>query len=404
MDGNDPEIYYFDGERNWTEVTVDLNQLSLGDNSFSLYFYNYTFSWMQLNVDDLVMNDIRYVQNNNPSIYTSSDDTPVKIMNSAIRNIADHAVYTSGSNSGITVSDSKIHFAMDKSGTSYQGLYTTGSDSPVRVTSTVISRCEIGIRTEGENSHIVVDSSTFEGHRGWSVNNNGGNNDSLVVRNSLLQNNANGIYHDQNSARVIIKNTKLKNSGGINVPGESPYLYIDRCLIADGSGNAVEIRRNNNSNQGGSFYMHNSTIVNNSGTILLGRDNDDYLATAVITKSVIKNDPLIEIDYHGSVFLEYCALEFGDAAFDGNGQSNSSHAFTNLVSSDIGQISTDGVLQVNSSAVDAGPENEMDGYMPPGLGLVRADLGMYGGPNNTVWGGTAIPDGEPVIGSHDFEA
>ena len=394
--GNDPEIYYFSGERDWTEVEVNLNQLSLGDGFFSLYFYNYAYRWMKMYVDDLVMNDIGYVHSNNPGISAISNVTPVKIMNSALREMKINAVHTTGTNSGITVSDSKIDMSYDNGSYKY-GLVTSGENSPIRVTNTVISRCQYGIHTLGEDSHIVVDNSTSQGNMSWSVNNNGGTSDSLVVRNSLFQNNSNGINHDQNSARVIIKNTKIKNSGtGISVHGQNPYLYIDRCLIANGS-NAVEIRRGNNGNQQGSFYMHNSTIVNNSGKILLGRDNDDYLTTAVITKSVIKNDPLIEIDYYGPVFLDYCALEFGDAAFDGNGQSNSSHAFTNLVSSDIGQISTDGVLQVNSSAVDAGPENEMDGYMPPGLGLVRADLGMYGGPNNTVWGGTAIPDGEPVI-------
>ena len=35
--------------------------------------------------------------------------------------------------------------------------------------------------------------------------------------------------------------------------------------------------------------------------------------------------------------------------------------------------------------------------MPFGLGGVRADIGIYGGPDNWFWGGEPIPDGSPVI-------
>ncbi|MGB1932104.1 MAG: T9SS type A sorting domain-containing protein [Flavobacteriales bacterium] len=35
--------------------------------------------------------------------------------------------------------------------------------------------------------------------------------------------------------------------------------------------------------------------------------------------------------------------------------------------------------------------------MPFGLGGVRADIGIYGGPDNWFWGGEPIPDGSPII-------
>ena len=35
---------------------------------------------------------------------------------------------------------------------------------------------------------------------------------------------------------------------------------------------------------------------------------------------------------------------------------------------------------------------EIDAHMPMGLGGVRADMGMYGGPNNQYWGGGIISD------------
>ena len=35
--------------------------------------------------------------------------------------------------------------------------------------------------------------------------------------------------------------------------------------------------------------------------------------------------------------------------------------------------------------------------MPHGLGTIRADAGLYGGPNNFVWGGDNLPSGVPEI-------
>jgi hypothetical protein len=37
--------------------------------------------------------------------------------------------------------------------------------------------------------------------------------------------------------------------------------------------------------------------------------------------------------------------------------------------------------------------------MPYGLGGVRADMGIYGGPDNAYWGGNALPDGASILSS-----
>ena len=52
-----------------------------------------------------------------------------------------------------------------------------------------------------------------------------------------------------------------------------------------------------------------------------------------------------------------------------------------------------------SNCVDAGTPWELDANMPYGLGGVRADIGIYGGPDNWFWGGTAVPDGAVNISS-----
>jgi len=54
-------------------------------------------------------------------------------------------------------------------------------------------------------------------------------------------------------------------------------------------------------------------------------------------------------------------------------------------------------LQVYSPCVDAGQPWQQDQHMPYGLGGIRADMGMYGGPANAYWGGEALPDGASTL-------
>tara|TARA_Y100001970_G_scaffold242964_1_gene307835 strand:- start:1963 stop:5004 length:3042 start_codon:yes stop_codon:yes gene_type:complete len=52
---------------------------------------------------------------------------------------------------------------------------------------------------------------------------------------------------------------------------------------------------------------------------------------------------------------------------------------------------------VFSPCVDAGTSNTQDACMPPGLGTVATDIGMYGGLNNCAGDTSDVPDGLPVI-------
>ena len=56
-----------------------------------------------------------------------------------------------------------------------------------------------------------------------------------------------------------------------------------------------------------------------------------------------------------------------------------------------------GHLTENSPAVDFGAPYLHDGNMPPGIGLISADIGAYGGPKNIGWGGDTIPNGSAMI-------
>ncbi|MDA0945592.1 MAG: choice-of-anchor D domain-containing protein [Bacteroidetes bacterium] len=56
-----------------------------------------------------------------------------------------------------------------------------------------------------------------------------------------------------------------------------------------------------------------------------------------------------------------------------------------------------GHMEPISPGVDGGKPWEIDAHMPMGLGGVRADMGMYGGPNNQYWGGGIISDGSSSL-------
>ena len=51
-----------------------------------------------------------------------------------------------------------------------------------------------------------------------------------------------------------------------------------------------------------------------------------------------------------------------------------------------------------SNCVDAGTPWETDANMPYGL-EVRADIGIYGGPDNWFWGGTPVPEWFSIVTS-----
>ena len=106
----------------------------------------------------------------------------------------------------------------------------------------------------------------------------------------------------------------------------------------------------------------------------------------------------LKIQYVGNgLVIENSAFEMGENGINATHSTHNSLGLVNVVTAGILPTGPNGELNSNCSAVDAGTLDQFDGFMPPGVGGVRADLGMYGGPGNTIWGGSEIPDGEPDI-------
>ena len=266
-----------------------------------------------------------------------------------------------------------------------------------------LSQLHYGIEVGHDYTDILVNNSSISKTTSWALYKHFSDNssgDSLRFVESIITDCNAGIHFNHYNSKAYIYKSKIIRSGqAMEFARRDPTIYVGRSLIKDG-GTPISAYLNNVQNGsrfGGSVLFEYSTITGNSGYMRFGSD-DEGPSTITYNNCVIKNDLNTEIWYIANTLnLNYCALEYGESAIYIGNTSYGSHAHNNLVTDNIYDTDEEGRLDPLSSAVDAGPANEMDGYMPPGLGNVRADLGMYGGPGNTIWGGSEIPDGEPEI-------
>ena len=152
-------------------------------------------------------------------------------------------------------------------------------------------------------------------------------------------------------------------STGITTNGA---LTLDYVVVAYNGDKGIEITGNDFSTLDNSILWHN--------------DNDDH-------QQISLSNGIVNTNYSNVQGVSSFGVT-GDGQFVwGAGCIESNPVFTD----------SSGTLSANSPCVDAAAPWQHDANMPPGLGTIVADMGAYGGPNNTVWGGTAIPDGEPII-------
>jgi len=179
-----------------------------------------------------------------------------------------------------------------------------------------------------------------------------------------------GCIVDNNSGTLRLDNTSgidltyclvHDNTGGVYLDGPS---FIDHCTIIDNGSYGLTL-------EAGDFYtLYNSILWNNTGS--------SYY---------------YQISNGGYLDVYYTAVQRGTSGIAGSGYSVT-HGLVNL-----DPLFTDdaGHLGQHSPCIDAAAPWEHDAYMPPGLGTIVADMGVYGGPGNTIWDGTPVPDGKPVI-------
>ncbi|MDA0946599.1 MAG: choice-of-anchor D domain-containing protein, partial [Bacteroidetes bacterium] len=171
----------------------------------------------------------------------------------------------------------------------------------------------------------------------------------------------------ENGGSLDLDNSRLLNNGGQGIQSGSPTT-LNHCNLAFNGGTGLVLTGNN-------FYTLNNSI-------LWGNNETNYT----------------QIDIGGGVISTSYSTVQGQSGYGVTG-SGQFYWGEGVIEADPLFADDDLHLNTYSPCVDGGQPWLMDAHMPYGLGGVRADMGMYGGPDNGYWGGLALPDGASTLQS-----
>ena len=172
-----------------------------------------------------------------------------------------------------------------------------------------------------------------------------------------------GVY--ASNGDVSLSNSYVTHGGAQGVR-TNRVLALDHAVIAYNANEGVELS--------GNYF----STINNS--IVWHNDDENY-------EQIETTGGILNITYSNVQGLGSFGIESGGELVIGAGCIESNPVFTD----------SSGTLSENSPCVDAASPYANDANMPPGLGYIDADMGAYGGEGNVVWGGSALPDGDPDI-------
>lgn len=174
---------------------------------------------------------------------------------------------------------------------------------------------------------------------------------------------------------AITKNTAA-DCGGIMINGGTATL--SNCIIA---GNSAH-------NSGGGLTLWSSSPALNHCTITgnkaaTGGGVSGRSASPLLTHCIVWGDSPDEINLVKSNLDNSITWSFIQGGFDGEGNIDGDPMFVQPWEG----TSADLHLLPGSPCIDAGnPDSAFnDGFLPPGMGTIRCDMGAYGGPLNGGW-------------------
>ena len=167
------------------------------------------------------------------------------------------------------------------------------------------------------------------------------------------------------SGALSLGNCRLRGNGAEGIHSGSP-VSVNHCDIAFSGGTGLVLTGNN-------FHTLNNSI-------LWGNNSSNYT----------------QIDIGGGVISTSYSTVQGRSSYGTSG-SGQYYWGEGVIEADPLFSDDDLHLEIFSPCVDGGQPWHQDAYMPFGLGGVRADMGMYGGPDNAYWGGEALPDGASAL-------
>ena len=146
--------------------------------------------------------------------------------------------------------------------------------------------------------------------------------------------------------------------------------------------------------QSTSALNHCNVVFNGTSGVVLSDNNFHTLDNSIIWGNNVSNYTQIEIS-GGVLSSSYSSVQ-GQSSYGTSG-SGQFYWGEGVIEDDPLFSDDDLHLEIFSPCVDGGQPWHQDAYMPFGLGGVRADMGMYGGPDNAYWGGEALPDGASAL-------
>jgi len=277
--------------------------------------------------------------------------------------------------------------------------------------STISGHALDGVHIESTTATLNLDGSSLSdnGTDGLEVN---GDLDLQATECSINGNGEDGIDAGANSNMTIL-GCSISNNGARGVSaGDESILDLDYLYIDDNTGAGVDLE------DGGTMLMNNSRLRGNSGAgiesgspvtvtycdvaysggtgLVLTGNNFHTLNNSILWGNNSSN--YTQIDISGGVISTSYSTVQGRSSYGTTG-SGQYYWGEGVIEAD--PLFSDDALHLEtfSPCVDGGQPWHQDTNMPFGLGGVRADMGIYGGPDNAYWGGDALPDGASTLSS-----
>jgi hypothetical protein len=213
----------------------------------------------------------------------------------------------------------------------------------------------------------------------------------------------NGVYMGSESTFTSY-NSSISGCGGSAITvGPNSLVDLDYSYITNNGGDGVELGL-------GSVVQVNNTLIgynlgygiNSAGaaeidySVIRGNGKQGLLTSqfSTVDNSILWfNDGVPQMLTDNVFAVSYSNVQGINALL-----TSSSFAWGDgCIGTDPSFADEEAHLDPFSPCVDGGKPWEQDAHIPYGLGSSRADMGMYGGPENEFWGGQAPPDGSVVI-------
>ena len=209
------------------------------------------------------------------------------------------------------------------------------------------------------------------------------------------------------------------NTGrGLQIDGSYNSADIAHSIFADNNNWGLGFECGTNSTQKDSLHIVNSGFFRNVGYGVRTSCQSEFEHLTILDNS--SHGIYMDGTFHGMSQVLTSSVLWGNGANSSWDQLYVANNFINIAYTNLmgggaglaggawdldGSFLSDmpyfddnwGHMEPISPGVDGGKPWEMDAHMPMGLGGVRADMGMYGGPNNAYWGGGVIESGASSI-------